>query len=301
MIIVKLTGGLGNQMFQYAIGRALAEKNKTELKLDISWFNHIKKNTTPRKYELGIFNIVEKIANNDEIKKLKKYKKINNWKYLFYNLFFSDNSIYITEKPNNFNKKILENSNKDIYLDGYWQNEKYFSAQDGFISNGKNIKNIIREEFTLKNEFSIKNQKLKGIIENTNSISIHIRRSDYINNKKTNKIYEICSLDYYQNAIQKISEKFKDLKIFVFSDDIWWAKENFKTEFSITFVEENKNYEDLILMSLCKHNVIANSSFSWWGAWLNPNPDKIVIAPEKWFTDLEKNKYNPIPLTWMKI
>ncbi|MCK4918256.1 MAG: alpha-1,2-fucosyltransferase [Candidatus Pacebacteria bacterium] len=291
MIITKLQGGLGNQMFQYAIGRVLAEKNKAELKLDTSWFDNIKGNTAPRKYGLGIFNILENIATNKEIENLKKYKKKNNWKYFFHNLFFANNSIYISEKPKYFNKKALENNNKDIYLDGYWQNEKYF----------KDMENIILKEFRIRETYQVENKTLLNDIINSNSVSIHIRRNDYVQNKKTNEVHGVCTIGYYQKAIQKISKNNDDIHIFVFSDDILWTQNNLKSNFPITFVDKNKDYEDLILMSMCKHNIIANSSFSWWGAWLNQNPNKIVIAPKKWFNNLKNNKQNPIPQTWIQI
>ena len=289
MIITKLTGGLGNQMFQYAIGRSLAEKNNTELKLDVSWFNSQK--GTPRKYGLTFFKILENIATDKEIKKLELYKKRSGIKYFFNNLFFANNSIYITENSNIFNKNILKNKNKDIYLNGYWQNEKYFN----------DIRKIILKEFTLKDESSLHNKKIKKLIEDTNSVSIHIRRGDYIEDKKTNIVHGTCSLDYYQDAIKKISKYDDNLNIFVFSDEIKWVKNNLKTILPIIFVEGNKDYEDIILMSLCKHNIIANSSFSWWGAWLNQNPNKMIVAPKKWFNDLEKNKNNSIPKTWIKL
>ena len=231
------------------------------------------------------------MANTEEIKNLQKYKNKSSWKYFFYNLLYTNDSIYVSEKSSYLNKKTLKNNNQNIYLDGYWQNEKYFN----------DIEKVILKEFTLKNEFLIKNKKLKETIKNTNSISIHIRRSDYIKNKKTNEIHGVCTTDYYQKAIKKIIENNNNIHIFVFSDDILWAKNNLKFNFPISFIVGNKDYEDLILMSLCKHNIIANSSFSWWGAWLNKNPKKIVIAPQRWFNNLNKNKQNPIPQKWIRM
>lgn len=284
-------GGLGNQMFQYAIGRNLAERNNTNLKLDISWFSQAKEKSVLREYKLNFFNIIENIATEKEIRGFKYYKKINDWKYFLYNLFFANNSIYITEELKDVSKKILEKNYKNIYLDGYWQNEKYF----------KDTENIIRQEFTLKNKLDIKLDKLIEKIKNSSSISIHIRRGDYVHNKKTNSIHGICSLDYYQKTIKYIDEKIKNPVFFIFSDDIEWSKNNLKTKFPTIFVEGNKDNEDLILMSMCKHNIIANSSFSWWGAWLNNNSNKIVIAPQKWFNDSNKNTENLIPNTWIQI
>ena len=290
MIITKLQGGLGNQMFQYALGRNLAITNKTEVKFDLSFYKKIDGNKTTREYTLNHFNIIEKIATENEIKKLKKYEQKKGRRNFFHNTFIADNSIYIKEKQFNFDENIFKSST-NIYLDGYWQSKKYF----------KNIENIIHKEFILREEFQIKNEDLKQNIVSSNSVSLHIRRGDYINNRKTNEVHGLCSLYYYQKSLEIISKKQNDLKIFVFSDDIEWAKNNLKTNFPTIFIENNKDCEDLILMSLCKHNIIANSSFSWWRAWLNQNPDKIVIAPKEWFNDPNKDTTDLIPKSWIRI
>lgn len=297
MIITKLTGGIGNQMFQYAIGRNLAHLHNTELKLDLSFYNK-KRNGLPRNYSLNNFNIIENIATNDEIKKLKKHEHKNGRRHFLHNLFFADKSIYLKEKEFNFYKDILKNK-KDLYLDGNWASEKYFSAQDESDPNGKNIEIKIRNDFTLKNKLETNLQDILTKIKDTSSTSLHIRKTDYITTKKD--IYHSCPLSYYYQAIEKIAKNSNNLQIFVFSDDISWCKENLKTDFPTTFVEGNKDYEDLILMSFCKHNIIANSSFSWWGAWLNKNPDKIVIAPKKWFNNPEINTEDLIPKSWIQI
>ncbi|MFH0972649.1 MAG: alpha-1,2-fucosyltransferase, partial [Patescibacteria group bacterium] len=179
----------------------------------------------------------------------------------------------------------------DIFLDGYWQTEKYF----------KDIEDIIRSEFTLKTEYSNLNPELIAKISSCNSVSMHIRRGDYITNQNTNEFHGICFLDYYKKAINLIAEKFPNPTIFIFSDDLKWCKENIKIKYPIVFVKGNKNYEDLIMMSKCSHNIIANSSFSWWGAWLNNNPNKIVIAPQKWLNNPNINYSDIIPSTWIKI
>ncbi|MFH1461878.1 MAG: alpha-1,2-fucosyltransferase [bacterium] len=285
MIITKLQGGLGNQMFQYAIGRFLAQKNKTELKLDLSFYCN-KQNEPQRIYSLENFNIKENIATQKEIEDFEKYKNKSGWKHFFYKSFFTNDSIYVKEKQFNFDPKVLKTYDNS-YLDGYWQNEKYF----------KSIENIIRENFTLKNKLPDNLQNILTKIKNPNSISLHIRRGDYVNKEN----YNVLPIEYYNEAIKIITEKNSDIHLFIFSDDIVWAKNNLNTEFPITFIYGNKDYQDLILMSLCKHNIIANSSFSWWGAWLNSNPNKIVIAPKKWFNKTEINTEDLIPKSWIKI
>jgi len=254
--------------------------------LDISWFNNISNNTTPRNYCLGAFNIVEKFASPDEIKKFKKNR--------IYNLLVEEQKPYhqrsfVKERHFYFNPKISKLSD-NTYIEGYWQSEKYF----------KSIENIIRQEVTLKKPFF---NKYKSLIDKTNSIAIHIRKGDYVTDMKTNEAHGVCPLDYYYTAIKKIVESVALPHFFVFSDDITWAKNNLKIKHPVIFVsdKQNKNHEELMLMSMCKHQIIANSAFSWWGAWLNNNPNKIVIAPRKWFNNLSINTKDLIPEPWIKI
>lgn len=294
MIIVKLMGGLGNQMFQYAVARALSIKNNTNLLLDVSFYeNQI--GVTERKFELDVFNIKAEIPAITEIKKIyKKYfeKSIRNKILFFLNpdkagLIYNDTSF-------NFDLCIYQAEYKNIYLNGYFQSEKYF----------KDIKDIIQRDFTLINTISNKSEQVLKKIKKLESVSIHLRRGDYVNDFKTNQVHGVCSLDYYENAINYINRNNKNICYFVFSDDIEWTKANLKIDGDVEFVDSNdpdKNYEDMFLMSQCKHNIIANSSFSWWGAWLNQNPDKIVIVPKKWFNDSNRNIQDLIPETWIKI
>ena len=248
MIIVKLKGGLGNQMFQYAYGRKLTLERQATLVLDKTYLTPIRQlitGTTTRHYELGEFKIKAKFT---------KAKGHN-------------------------------------YLDGYWQNEKYF----------KDIRHILLKDFTLKkktNNFL----KLKKLIAETNSVSIHFRRGDYVKRAVTRKYHGVLNLNYYRRAIALIGEKVEKPNFFVFSDDISWVKKNFKIGKPLTFISGLRkltNSEELILMSLCKHNIIANSSFSWWGAWLNKNPAKIVIAPKRWFR--AKTDSEIVPQSWIKL
>lgn len=290
MIITRLFGGLGNQMFQYAIGRALAEKNKADLKMDLSGYeNQI--GVTPRQYELSIFKIKEDFSNYKENKNIKGKEFKGLFKKVLNKLHIKlGGSGYIIEKHYNFDKDVL-NLGDNVYLEGYWQTEKYFL----------DIANIIRSEFSLKDEFDHLNQEMLDKIDGYNSVSVHIRRGDYISNQNANSYHGICSLDYYRKAISLIASKSSNPVFFVFSDDLEWCKENLKIEWPIIFVDGNKNYEDLMMMSQCKHNIIANSSFSWWGAWLNANSDKIVVAPQQWVADKSVNTIDIIPESWLKI
>ena len=276
MIIVNIIGGLGNQMFQYAMGAALAIQSKQELKLDITTFEHY----DLRDYELDIFNIDPEIASDEEIIQAKKNEL---------------SELNFTEKYCYFDLSLkLLGQNENVYLRGYWQSEKYFSA----------YKDYILEAFTSKNRLSRQSSQFHKAIASTNSVGLHVRRGDYITNPKENNHHGVCSLEYYNNAASFIVNRIDKPHFFIFSDDLDWAKESLDFIDNITFVELDKNipdYEEMYLMSQCKHNIIANSSFSWWGAWLNQNSKKIVIAPKKWLTDETIDTKDLIPDSWIRL
>lgn len=295
MIVTKLIGGLGNQMFQYAAGRRAAYVNKTELKLDTSWFKN-PEGATKRDYLLNVLNIREAFATKEEVNKLKGenqgllvlcYKEILKFAKPYYK------QSYVIQRFFHFDKNILK-VNDNTYLQGHWVSESFF----------KDINNIIKREFTFKDKPDSANQKMINRIKSYDSVSVHIRRGDYVIDAKTNKRHGICDLGYYIKAVDLIAKRVKKPYFFIFSDDTNWTKHNLRLEFPCVYVDHNigkKDYEDMRLMGLCKHNIIANSSFSWWGAWLNQNPNKIVIAPKKWFRDKSINTKDLIPQSWIKI
>lgn len=269
MIITKLKGGLGNQMFQYAIGRHLAYKNRTELKLDISGFKSYKL----RKYGLGCFNIVEDFTNNLDVKIFNFKRKLNVSSKL------NKNTLYTEKVKSKFDPEVLK-CKGNIYLAGYWQSEKYF----------KDIEDIVRQDLTLKCPLMGKNKTIAKQIDGCNSISLHVRRGDYISSPSVNEILGVCQPEYYYRAVKYITKKIRKPVFFVFSDEIGWAKKNLKLPYPVIYVDHDgsgKDYEDLALMASCKHNIIVNSTFSWWGAWLNSNKNKIVVAPRKWMVTRE--------------
>lgn len=294
MIIIKLMGGLGNQMFQYALGRHLTIKNNFVLKLDKSFFEEppINNVTTQRYYSLNNLNIKEIFATAHEIEKLKKNK--NNLSAKFSRKM---NSLlpyyiksYVSEEQFNFNDNILRVKD-NTYIEGYWQSEKYFCK----------IKSTLLDEFQLNKPISKNAEIIKNRIQQVESVSIHIRRGDYITNRSASEFLGTCGIAYYQKAIEIIAEKVSSPCFFIFSDDVTWARDNIKIKHDNFVVEGHLDYEDMFLMSLCKHNIIANSSFSWWGAWLNKNINKIVIAPQKWFNDSSINTNDLIPDNWIRI
>jgi hypothetical protein len=180
------------------------------------------------------------------------------------------------------------------YIDGYWQSEKYF----------KRIEPTVRKEFTLITSPSTKNQKIIDKIKSCESVSLHIRRGDYVTDPKTNTLYGTCPPEYYEKAIQLMKDKVKHPVYFVFSDDPEWIRSNMVTGYPQHVVDINgpdDAHEDLRLMSCCKHHIIANSSFSWWGAWLSNNPKKVVVAPKKWFNNYHKDEQDVVPENWVRV
>lgn len=272
MKIVQISSGLGNQMFQYALYRKLLTM-EDDVYIDAITSYELFKNQH-NGYELEkIFNINPKHAN---IRYIKQLSDTNS--RLFARIrrksFGVKRTMYIESKEFKYDEDLFRN--KDLYIKGYWQNLNYF----------KGIANELKEDFIFYKELDPKNQRLAQDIFSGNSVSIHIRRGDYYKNKSYEKKFgNVATLSYYQQAIDLIKSKIENPQFYVFSDDMDWVKENLDLGEGTTYVDYNKkedSYKDMQLMSICKHNIIANSTFSWWGAFLNVNPNKIVIAPKKW-------------------
>lgn len=293
MIISEINGGLGNQMFQFACGRALALQNNDTLKLDItSLRNGVTDNYfTARPFELNIFKANTVIATEAELTKFfpKKillkvwYKWIKKYRYYVEPFFMYDNEVV----------KLKGN----IFLRGYWQSEKYFLKYNS----------IIRKDF----EFTAPKSDSTINIENSlllqNAVSIHVRRGDYVSSPTANSFHGVAGLDYYKVAMQIMEQQVTEPMYYLFSDDCPWAKEHLvKDRKDIVIVDHNKekdSWQDMYLMSKCNHHIIANSSFSWWGAWLNNSANKVVIAPKNWFANKEKNDQTQdlIPNSWIRL
>lgn len=292
MVISNIIGGLGNQMFQYSTGRALALRKGISFKLDISAFG---KFDIHQGWELArIFNCVAEIARKEDVRRILGWQYSPSIRRLLSRPRFVALRCkgFVVEPYFNYWPEILDVRN-DCYLMGYWQSEKYFldAAQD------------IRNDFTFKLPLKNRNAELAEQIIHVNAVSLHVRRGDYVSNPKTAAVHGFCSLDYYRSAIHFVSDKVKKPHFFIFSDDINWAQENLKPSFPCQFIDHNsgtESYNDMRLMSLCQHHIIANSSFSWWGAWLNPSPKKIVIAPKKWFASAV-NVQDLLPSGWVKL
>lgn len=289
MIITNLKGGLGNQMFQYAAGYALAQEIDQPHLINITQYNTDKdsKNETKRDFELYQFKISSPIARQEDIYRIRGKKNS------FLNLINTFNSFLLNRKYIDFPIQKYFDS-KDIYLDGYFQSERFFLK----------YRTELLSEFSLKEELKTTEYKKleKKLQKDKNSVSIHIRRGDYITNQSANKYHGTLNLEYYKNAIKKI--KVENKNVYVFSDEIDWVKENFKFLPKSSFFVSQYNLssgQEIILMSLSKNNIVANSSFSWWGAWLNKQEDKKVIAPKRWTLGDARVNNDIIPQTWIKI
>ncbi len=293
MIIIKLMGGLGNQMFQYSLGRMLAYKRRTSLKLDISWFQ----TQALRSYQLDKFKISATIAAPDDVENLKRAKwaglKGRIYQAIQRRLPYYRRRVVAEQVPS-YDSRIAKHVSRNAYLAGYWQSEKYFTS----------IAPLLREELKLIKPLSSDCQVWVEKIRKVKSASLHVRRGDYVDNPHTNEFHGTCSMAYYADAINYIRQRFPEITIFVFSDDMNWVQHNFHNFSPVEFVEiknVNRDQEELMLMSLCDHHIIANSSYSWWGAWLGTNPEKVVIAPQTWFNDTTRNTMDLIPESWVRL
>lgn len=290
MNIVRITSGLGNQLFQYAFYKALKAK-QPDTKMDISEFKY-------RKHHYGfelekIFHIAPDYATKEECNYLADVSK--DWvsefrrKYLHFHLPAHGKLIKEDVIGTAFHPELL--SARNSYFWGYWQTEKYFS----------DISSLLLKELTFSELTDEENLKTAELIQKQESVSIHIRRGDYIKKRRIDICGSVCTLNYYQQAIAHILANTNNPHFFIFSDDLSWAKENLVLP-NAYFVDTNRgidSYKDMQLMSLCKHNIIANSSFSWWGAWLGQYDKKMVVAPNIWF----RNDPLPdiLPDSWVKI
>jgi len=285
MIIVRQWGGLGNQMFIDAYVESLINLGRT-VKVDLSYFQYFNKT-----YELkDIFGIERNIATRDECRKFGMFQLDKPHRVLrktLYPLFVKPNHFIIKGNKNHvFLKHMIEI--EEGYVEGYFQSSDYFNT----------IKDKIRSNFIFP-PLDDENCRISELIKSTNSVSIHVRRGDYL---KQDSSYNVCGLNYFKNAINYIEKHISQPTFFVFSNDIDWCKNHLGNNKEFVYVNHNigkNSFRDMQLMSLCKHNIIANSTFSWWGAWLNSYKEKIVCAPEFWF--LPDFSGDVIPNTWIKI
>lgn len=301
MVIIKLISGLGNQLLQYAFGRELALAKGVPLKLDLSFFE----SQDLRSYKLDNFNINAQIATTADIRPFRKdidiYQKLHQQTSFYAKVYRKLEPVFYPKHSKSYFKEAIWwiyepqvfKTQSDVYIEGYWQHYKYF----------ENMQPQIFEELTLKEP--LKNEAaalLSNIENNPSSVAVHIRRGDYVTDSGAHYLMGVLPVDYYDRAIKYIKQKISNPTFYFFSDDLEWVKSNIKTDAPVYYVDGNADYVDLDLMRHCSHNIIANSTFSWWGAFLNRNPNKIVIAPNKWSTREDVNRNIQLQFSaWIKI
>jgi hypothetical protein len=292
VIIVRLIGGIGNQMFQYAVGRSLADRLCVPLKLDTTGFIDY----TLRSYSLWAFNIAADVASREEIiaatgqtRFARSYGKVARrlpW--------LPRRDHIVRETSQAFEAAVLE-SPDGSYLSGYWQSEKYFLS----------VAERLHAEFTVRPPLQGSDREIARQIGACESVSLHVRRGDYVSNETTAKHHGTCGIDYYDRSVAYIAERVEEPHYFVFSDDPAWAVEHLHLSHPMTVIAHNgasRDFQDLRLMSLCDHHVVANSSFSWWGAWLGANGDGVVVSPKRWFAGKAPEDAVDIPASgWVSL
>jgi hypothetical protein len=284
MIVVRLAGGLGNQMFQYSAGRSLAERRGVELVLDTSWTLEV-----DRPYELSCFDLEARIRPVWEVARVpnpspavRTLQRARPSRRPFLTVLSEDRA------TNSFNPEVLTAPDY-TYLCGWWQFEDYF------IDHVPTIRRAF--EFS---PMAAESEQIAAEIRNAPAVSVHVRRGDYLDHAHLGFLNE----SYYSRAVETIQNAVGEIRLFIFSDDPSWCVEHLSFSAPVTFVERpleaERDWEGMCLMSLCCHHVIANSTYSWWGAWLNPSPSKLVVAPTKWVLN-DKRIGDPVPAGWIRI
>lgn len=289
MIVTRLKGRLGNQMFQYAAGRALAERHRTDVVLDTSWMVQFRRGGGFVRNDLEPFELGAPVCPVWEVARVPNPR---GWVYALQRLRPSRRRfVHIIEENSRTNAFVPEvrTAPDQTYLLGYWQFEDYFADQAA----------AIREAFSFP-PAGAESAHLAEKIRGRQAVSLHVRRGDYTRHD----LLGFLDAEYYRRAVETIAAAVADIHLFVFSDDPDWCKAELRLPHPTTVVDrelpEERAWEDMQLISLCRHHVTSNSTFSWWGAWLNPSPTKVVVAPTAW-TLHEKRLGDPIPADWVRV
>lgn len=287
MILCRLSGGLGNQLFQYAASRHLADVHQTELVLDTYWYEHMPKLDTPRTFELARYPVrARKVTKSEALWCLLHGGRVTRRLG-----FLPRRWSHFSEKGLGFDAHFLRLPD-NTYVDGYWQSFRYFES----------AAESLRSELWPSAPLGDKDQVVAQTVRESQSISIHVRRGDYVSSTAAAQ-HGVCGLDYYRNAVQYMQNRDPAARFFVFSDDPMWTKKNLILPADTYFVDHNDSsraFQDLRLMSMCKHHITANSSFSWWGAWLSSAANKLVVSPKQWFAD-GRDTSSLSPADWVRL
>jgi hypothetical protein len=299
MVYLRVFAGLGNQQFQYAFAKSLSLKYQNELVIDSSYFlkryHPIKYQGFLYPYKLENFNINE--PHTEGIRReligiLTKRGKLRRIYQTLVNKNLLLKFLPVLIDQHNLSEKIFCSGRAIILCD-------YFQKSDIF----ENYCEEIRAAMSLKSDLTILNKSYLEIIKNSLcSVSIHVRRTDYVEKANVKNNFALVNIAYYLESLRIINSKENIDRLFIFSDDIDWVKKNIHFDYDVTFIEGNgPDYQHQYLMSQCKHNIISNSTFSWWAAWLNKNLDKIICVPSRWFADDMRSDDIYIPNSWTRV
>lgn len=303
MIITSLTGGLGNQMFQYAAGLALAEHRRTVLKLDVNWYRYDPAYEAHNRYALSCLNITEQFATQEEIDRVRgvALTRTERWSvaaaralrlYRYAGRYAAPAN---SHRPPTFRFYPQFFDQPDpTYLGGMFQSEKFFAP----------VADLLRLHFSFRYPPQPEVAALAARIKSGPSAAVHFRRGDYTRNTAFNQQIGVIGPGYYRRAIARLRARSPDATLYLFSDDIEAIAREYQPPGPHVFVRCVKHwhaYDKIRLMALCDHIAIANSTFSWWAAWLNPSPDKLVIAPDPWFASSDQDSTDVVPASWVRL
>lgn len=287
-VIARIEGGLGNQLFQYAAARSLADRLGCELTLDLRGLAE----NGDRPFQLDLYRIRAGLAGPQLLASLPDWHT-SRWGRLRVSLSQRMPGLYSYPVfwPRSFAfDPRFERITRPVYLVGYWQTEKYFAG---------NRKRLL-QDIQLREPVPPATHLL-GQILSVNSVALHIRRGDYVTNTAAAQFHGLCDMAYYHAAVQALKKQSPEIQVFVFSDEPGWARANLRLDVPTYFVEANPGYVDLELMRYCRHHVVANSSFSWWGAWLCESEGQVVHAPRRWFADPYTDTSDVVPGRWIQL
>jgi hypothetical protein len=299
MIVVKLQGGLGNQMFQYALGRELQRRNGGELYLDLTWLldRYPRTGVVYRDYELDIFGIQPRFTPLSEIARLWSVPLVLMYGSVYLSRLRDRVGLrrLVQESSSSLSPEELLELKGDLYLDGHWTSQKYFEGSES----------ILRKEFRVREPLLPISESVGASIAETDSICLNVRRTDYVTLKASIDMHGFVGKEYYDRGISLLAPQLENPHIFITSDDVEWCRANLRFDYPTTILgDEHQGYKfgnKFALMSRCRHFLIPNSTFAWWAAWLGSSPDKIVICPRKWFRDPNIDASDMIPRGWIRL
>ena len=285
-MVVGLSGGLGNQLFQYGAGRALARRLNVPLVLDLSWFGGQKM----RQFALSHFRIKATLGRQCSWLPPAGQALVSKFSRRWASHILG---VPVWREPHFHYATKFSGLTEPVFLEGYWQSERYFGE----------LRKLLLQEFSLRQPLPASCQPILAVIGNSDAICVHVRRGDYLSNPVAAKVHGVCPVDYYQQGVAELSASLARPHCFVFSDDPEWVRTFLTFPCPMTVVDVNGPAEahfDLALMAACQHFVIANSSLSWWGAWLGQASEKRVIAPARWFLTSDKDSRDLLPESWLR-